>query len=191
MKIISKNDQDFKVFIEKLNIAYRERESFGVKFSPLTAEEVYDTDSICALFDDGEMVAGACFGKNKNGQVGIRHLWSDINKKRKGYATTLLNKIFDRLKGEGEKEVYLSVIGTYLPAVNLYKKLGFRKVSYFANSEGQPCSIRMVKNLAKTGNLAFNLKCLLRDIRARIKYSLFYDKNSKPRFLNKILYKNK
>lgn len=145
MKIISKIDQDFKVFIEKLNIAYRERESFGVKFSPLTEKDVYDTDSICALFDDGEMVAGACFGKNKNGQVGIRHMWADINKKRKGYASTLLNKIFDRLKGEGEKEVYLSVIGTYLPAVNLYNKLGFRKVSYFANSEGQPYGIKMVK----------------------------------------------
>lgn len=191
LKIISKNDQEFKVFIEKLNKAYQERENFGISFLPLLETDLCDSDLIFVLFNDEEMVAGACVGKNKDGQVRLRHVWSDVNKKRKGYASVLLNGIIEKLKADGESEVYLSVISTYLPAVSLYTKLGFKKISYFANNPGQPYGIRMVKRLLQKGIKTFNLMCVLKIIFGKIKYCLLFDKNSRPRWLCKVLYKNK
>ena len=189
MKNISKKDEEFSVFIEKLNIAYKERESFGIKFSMLEANDVDDRDKIFILEDNHEIVSGACLFIDK-GQAKLRHVWSDVNKKRKGYAKTLLANILSDLEKQQVKEVFLSVINNYYPAVNLYRSLGFKKVSYFANEVGQPYGIMMVKNLSQN-KYRHTVKCAIKSLFAKIKYSLLFNKNSKPRLVGKILYRRK
>ena len=191
VKIVSKKDKEFKIFIEKLNIAYKEREKYGINFIPLCEDDAQGAELIFAMYDGGEIVAGACVNKNVEGQVRLSHVWSDVTKKRKGHAYTLLSKILDKLKTDGEEFIYLLVIGTYSPALNLYKKLGFKKISYFANEIGQPYGIKMVKKLSGKFNIAFNLRCVFKKIFEKIKFSLLFTKNSRPKLLGKFLYEKR
>lgn len=59
--------------------------------------------------------------------------------KRKGIATLILNSIFLKCKELEMDKIFLEVRSSNTPAKNLYKKLGFNKIStrknYYENSE--------------------------------------------------------
>ncbi len=191
MKNISKKDEEFSVFIEKLNIAYKERERFGIAFVPVSSDDFLDDEIIYVLYDGLDIVAGACVKVWDNFTARIRHVFVDVNKKRKGYAFKLISQILGVLTQKNLNLAYLTVIGTYLPAINLYKKLGFKKVSYFANKIGQPYGIKMYKNLGKKGRFIFCVKCFIKRVFSKLKFTILYSKKSTPKLLYKILYINK
>jgi len=57
----------------------------------------------------------------------------------KGIATLLLNDIFRKCKNLNIDKIFLEVRTSNIPAINLYKKLGFKKIStrkkYYENNE--------------------------------------------------------
>lgn len=60
-------------------------------------------------------------------------------KRRMGYATKLINHVFNELKGLGAKSSFLEVRNSNNSAINLYTKLGFKKINtryqYYSDGE--------------------------------------------------------
>ncbi|MCQ2398985.1 MAG: GNAT family N-acetyltransferase [Clostridia bacterium] len=54
---------------------------------------------------------------------------TEKNARGKGYAFLLLNKYFEKLSLLGVKNVFLEVRESNTPAINLYLKAGFKKIS--------------------------------------------------------------
>ena len=59
----------------------------------------------------------------------ILSLATDIKKRRKGVGLGLLYKLLDMAKKEKIKRIILEVSKNNIAAINMYKKLGFKKVS--------------------------------------------------------------
>jgi len=61
------------------------------------------------------------------------------NHLKKGIATLLLNKLIEKCKGLHMDKMFLEVRTSNTPAINLYEKLGFKKIStrknYYENNE--------------------------------------------------------
>ena len=51
------------------------------------------------------------------------------SERKKGYAFSLINKAVEIIKEKGAKKIFLEVRRSNLPAINLYIKAGFNKIS--------------------------------------------------------------
>jgi ribosomal-protein-alanine N-acetyltransferase len=67
-------------------------------------------------------------------------LATDINKRRRGIGTLLLKKLINLAKKDKVLRIILEVSESNIAAVNMYEKLGFKKISkrknYYNNSQG-------------------------------------------------------
>ncbi len=181
-----------QAFIENKNKAYQVRSSSIIKFIPSSLEDFNpDKDRVFGVVEDGQMVAGASCYYYDNKKVKIKNVWSDPLKRRKGYAAFLMGEIEKILIKENVICWTLTVVGAYKPAINLYKKLGFKPYRICAREPKTCCMISMIKYLPKKRNFlrhSFRRLCL---IVSKIKYWLLFKKDCTPKLLYKILYKNK
>ncbi|WP_167881686.1 GNAT family N-acetyltransferase [Leptospira kanakyensis] len=70
---------------------------------------------------------GCAFGVMEDGYVGIFDLVIDEKNRNNGFATEIINVISEKALDKGIKKSYLQVVTTNTPAMNLYKKLGFKE----------------------------------------------------------------
>jgi ribosomal protein S18 acetylase RimI-like enzyme len=73
--------------------------------------------------------------------VFLNNLCIDPKKRNKGEATKLIKKVIDKAKKRGNDHIILQVENSNTPAVNLYKKLGFKKHMEGINEDGQLASV--------------------------------------------------
>ena len=72
---------------------------------------------------------GYLIGRKIIDEYEILSLATDIKKRRRGVGLGLMHKLLDMAKKEKIKRVILEVSKNNIAAINMYKKLGFKKVS--------------------------------------------------------------
>ena len=72
---------------------------------------------------------GYLIGRKIVDEYEVLSLATDIKKRRKGVGLDLLYKLLDRAKKEKIKRIILEVAYDNIAAINIYKKVGFKKVS--------------------------------------------------------------
>ncbi len=79
---------------------------------------------------DGKIVASAEIRKRKGHQkhVGVLGIAVKSDYRRLGIATKLIEAMLDEAKKQGLKVIVLDVYEKNLPALNLYKRMGFKEV---------------------------------------------------------------
>ena len=100
-------------------------------------------------------------------------------------------RLFERAKKLGDYlELKLGVCFMYKPAVNLYKRKGFKIYAYRTHTPYTYCHYGMVKRL-KNGGIFFELKRMVCRLFQKIKHFLLFKKDGTPKLLYKIFSKNK
>ena len=178
MKIISieKNDEKFNIFLQKANEAYLERKSEKVPFSPISADDITDQEKIFLVIDNEEIVSGCCVYPLAEKVVRLQHVWTDVHKPRRGYASFLLDEVEEIVKRQGNLEFKLGIMSSYKPAYSLYIKKGWKGYAIVANQPGTCYTVSMVKYLGEKGKKTFELKRMLKFFLSKIKegfYTLF------------------
>jgi ribosomal-protein-alanine N-acetyltransferase len=74
----------------------------------------------------GFLIAGC---SNRNGSASLLKIAVHPEHRRKGIATSLINKLVEILRERQVAEVEVIVLKTCNPAISLYKKIGFKLVS--------------------------------------------------------------
>ena len=72
---------------------------------------------------------GYLIGRKIVDEYEVLSLATDIKKRRKGVGLDLLYQLLDRAKKEKIKRIILEVAYDNIAAINIYKKVGFKKVS--------------------------------------------------------------
>lgn len=185
---ISKNDLQFNTFLKKANEAYLARSNERIAYTPILAEQISEDEQIYVLIDNGEMVSGCCIYDMAKDVARLQHVWSDINKSRRGYASFLIDSVEEKVKEQGYTQLKLGVLSAYRPAYNLYKKKGWKAYALVANEPKTCYTISMVKYLAAKGKGQFERKRVLRFFFSKIKFFLFFKKDSTPKWLYKVFF---
>jgi ribosomal-protein-alanine N-acetyltransferase len=74
----------------------------------------------------GFLIAGC---RNRNVSASLLKIAVHPEHRRKGVATNLIRKLVDMLRGRQISEVEVTVSKTCMPAISLYKKIGFKLAS--------------------------------------------------------------
>ena len=186
---IDKKNIALQIFLEKANEAYKARSSESIPFSPLTMDEIKDNEQIFIVIDGEEIVAGCCLSPMQPLVVKLQHVWTDVAKARKGYASFLVNEVEKIAKAQGNQQLKLGVMATYKPAYNLYKKKGWKPYALVANTPPASYTISMVKYLVEKGKTCFELKRKVRFFFVKIRFFLLFKKDSTPKWLYRVIYK--
>ena len=187
---IEKNNDLAVFFLDKRNEAFLERSSEKVRFNKLTIDKIESNEELYLLRVDNKYVAGISI-EPMGKVVKLKNIWVDINDRRRGYASILIDKIEEECKKLGFEVLTLNVVSEYKPAIKLYLKKGFIKQKVFPNSQNFFYLFTMVKNLKKRGAKIFKIKTGLTFIFSKFKYSLLFRKDGKEKFLYKIIYRKK
>ena len=116
-----------------------EKEAFEDFWSKemLSSEFDVEQSDIFGIFDD-DFLAGFVIVWHYLDEAHIMDIAVRKSERKKGIATELLKYLFNYLKNEGVKFVYLEVRVSNLPAVSLYKKMGFSELgirkNYYTNN---------------------------------------------------------
>ncbi|MES2087784.1 MAG: GNAT family N-acetyltransferase [Patescibacteria group bacterium] len=76
---------------------------------------------------NGEIVAMAGLQEKPVGRFLLRRVYTIPEMAGRGFSKTLITKVFDEAKMRGAKNIELDVIEDALPAIGLYKKMGFEE----------------------------------------------------------------
>jgi ribosomal-protein-alanine N-acetyltransferase len=82
----------------------------------------------------GFLIAGC---RNRNGSASLLKIAVHPEHRRKGIATSLINKLIEMLKDRQIVQVEVIVLETCEPAISLYKKFGFNMVSTIPQASHQ------------------------------------------------------
>ena len=189
IKTINKNDSIIQAFIEKANVAYLARSSSYIPFEPLSIEDIRDNEQIFIVIDEEEMVAGCCLIPIRPLEIKLQHVWTDVKKARKGYASFLVNEVEKVAKEQGNQQLKLGVMAAYKPACKLYRKKGWKPYALVANTPPASYTISMVKYLYEKGKLRFEIKRCIRFFFNRIKFFILFRRDSTPKWLYRVVYK--
>ncbi|MDE5556325.1 MAG: ribosomal protein S18-alanine N-acetyltransferase [Ruminococcus sp.] len=110
--------------------------------------EVQKDNGIVLCFTDGNNIIALLSGYFAEGEGDITSVAVDENFRRKGLAQKLIEE-FIKILPENTESIFLEVRENNTPAINLYKKCGFEKLSVRKNFYSNPCenAVVMVKNL--------------------------------------------
>ena len=110
--------------------------------------EVQKDNGIVLCFTDSNNIIALLSGYFAEGEGDITSIAVDENFRRKGLAQKLIAE-FIKILPENTKDIFLEVRENNTPAINLYKKCGFEKLSLRKNFYSNPCenAVVMVKNL--------------------------------------------
>lgn len=104
-------------------------------------EILSDTDSIYNYLD-GEMVLGYLEIRLVDGVIDIMNIFVNEEERRKGIATSLMEKMFN---DEKYSRIMLEVNEHNNEAIRLYNKLGFKEISLRNRYYGEDTAIIMEK----------------------------------------------
>ena len=186
---LQKSDLQLNTFLEKANEAYKARSNESVPFTPITAQDIKNNEQIFVVMDGEEMVSGCCIDPFQKNAVRLQHVWSDVNKTRKGYASFLVDEVEKCVKQQGWQQLKLGVMSAYMPAYKLYKKKGWKAYAVVANEPKTYYTISMVKYLAEKGKIRFEIKRSFGYLFSKIKFFLLFKTDSTPTWLYKLIYK--
>ena len=171
-----------------MNEAFFARATDKMPVSKLGLDDLKNNQEIYALFDNHEMVAGLAFLFENDG-IYIKHVWCDVCKQGRGYASYLLDEIIRIAKERQYSELKLGVCSMYKPAVNLYRKKGFRIYAYKTHTPYTYCHYNMVLWLKKKGKLRFELKRRVKRAISKIKHFILFKKDGTPKLAYRLLTK--
>jgi ribosomal-protein-alanine N-acetyltransferase len=83
--------------------------------------------SVCN--DDNSKILGIITYSITDGVLDIEDIVVDKEQRRAGIGSSLLKKVFEEAQTDGVKRVMLEVRESNLPAINLYRKFGFKDLS--------------------------------------------------------------
>ena len=107
----------------------------------INKEILSDTDSIYNYMD-GEKVLGYLEVRLVDGVVDIMNLFVNEEDRKKGIATSLMNKMIEE---ENYSRIMLEVNENNIEAIKLYSKLGFKEISLRERYYGEDTAIIMEK----------------------------------------------
>ena len=107
----------------------------------INKETLSDTDSIYNYMD-GEKVLGYLEIRLVDGVVDIMNLFVNEEDRKKGIATSLMNKMIEE---EDYSRIMLEVNENNIEAIKLYSKLGFKEISLRERYYGEDTAIIMEK----------------------------------------------
>ncbi len=107
----------------------------------INKEILSDTDSIYNYMD-GEKVLGYLEIRLVDGVVDIMNLFVNEEDRKKGIATSLMNKMIEE---EDYSRIMLEVNENNIEAIKLYSKLGFKEISLRERYYGEDTAIIMEK----------------------------------------------
>ena len=186
---ISKNDAQFHVFLEKANEAYQARSNEQIPFTAITFDDIGENEQIYIVEDEGEIVSGCCIYKMQEKVARLQHVWSDVRKPRRGYASFLVDEVEKAVKAQGYQQLKLGVMSAYPPAYNLYKRKGWKGYAVVANEPKTCYTVSMVKYLDEKGKTSFAIQRAWKFFLSKIKFFLFFKKDSTPKWLYRVIYK--
>ena len=186
---IKKEDSNFDLFLKKANEAYLARSNEKIPVVPILAKDIMDNEQIFVVMEEGEIVSGCCLYSRTEKIVRLQHVWTDVKKPRRGYASFLVDQIESVVKSQGNLELRLGVMSAYKPAYLLYKKKGYKEYAILANKPKTCYTISMVKYLGNKGRVLFRVKRTWKFFYSKIKFFLLFKKDSSPKWLYHILYK--
>ena len=110
--------------------------------------EVRKDNGIVLCFAEGNNIIALLSGYFAEGEGDLTSVAVDENFRRKGLAQKLIAE-FEKNLPENTENIFLEVRENNTPAINLYKKCGFEKLSLRKNFYSNPCenAVVMVKNL--------------------------------------------
>lgn len=108
--------------------------------------EVQKDNGIVLCFTDGNNITALLSGYFAEGEGDITSVAVDENFRRMGLAQKLIAEFIKNLP-ENTENIFLEVRENNTPAINLYKKCGFEKLSLRKNFYANPCenAVVMVK----------------------------------------------
>ena len=189
-----KNTIDVNLFINGLNLAFKERCNEQIPYEAVSKDEILASgDSLFVFcYRDGEnIIGGLCLKKEleySNIATGkIFHVWSHPNYRGKGIARQLMEYAEMFAKNNSIDLLQLNVANIYKPAVNLYKRCGYKKLMIYANEPKTYYFIRMFKQI-KPGTLS-KLFILKSRIKSYCTFHSFFKNDSTPRLIGKLVFR--
>lgn len=180
---VKKVSADFLMrWIEGANAAFKNRRNDRIPYEPITLSAVVNEDRMrFACFDDaGTMIGGFSFKYDSGLQVAIiGHVWVLPEKQRHGISDYMLEFIVEYAKKAHINSIQLNVANIYKPAVNLYKKHGFKPSKIYANTPGTYYFIQMTKSICPSNGLD-DLKRIMAFLKSKMIFHFLFQADSSP-----------
>lgn len=143
-----------------------------------------------AVDSAGKVIGGACCTHkidSNNYKVGIiSNVWVHPNEQKKGISKQILYCLEKHALSLDTQMLQLNVANIYMPALSLYKRLGFVPLLIYANVPGTYYFIRMIKPLDKF--VYPNYKRIIIRVLSWIKFQILFKKDSTPKWVHKLIY---
>lgn len=184
------------IWVDGMNNAFEMRSSKNVPYVEIKKDDFFlnDNEVVLALYNSkNEIIGGACISYeigHENIKIAkIYHVWVATQKQHEGIGAMVMNKVEKVALSNGAKLLQLNVANVYLPAVSLYKKVGFKRYKIYANVPKTYYFIRMIKPIG--GYVFSERKRIYMLIKSWIIFRILFDKDSSPTIINKLYYKYK
>ncbi len=115
-------DKWFNSFCELNNMKESDQSTLKKMLETIVPEVCY-----VLLFNDKKEVLACGMGVLEDDYIGLFDIVTNPKYRNKGYGMQLILNILDWGKANGAKRAYLQVVLDNIPALNLYKKLGFKE----------------------------------------------------------------
>lgn len=188
MEVKQIDGDDLTKWIQGVNAAFKSRESERIPYEPITLENIIKMNRICfaCLDESGAMVGGLSFEYNSDLRLAtIGQVWVLPEKQGKGISDYILQYIERYSRRLNAMSIQLNVANIYKPAVNLYKKHGFKAAEIYANIPGTYYLIHMIKNIYPSSSLS-GLKRNVILFKSKIIFHFLFKSDSSPAFGYKI-----
>lgn len=118
----------------------------GFKYRMLQATKLipHSTKLVAYHTEEKRAIGFLCLEKNTNWLYSMKYIFVDPKYRKRGLATRLINFAMILAKEKRAKKVNLNVFPTETNAINLYRKMGFKKIGYTLMGQGvlaefEPC----------------------------------------------------
>lgn len=186
------NSDSLNKFVRKMNQSFKARSTEKIPYQQIFIDDIRKKNGIVlgAYDDKNLLVGGLCieFIVYPNLKLArIYHVWTDLNFQKKGIAFLLMNRAEEICILSGCAIMVLNVANIYIPAVNLYKKVGFKEYKIFANLPKTFYLIQMIKPI--DGSIISEKKRRIEWIKSKIKFKIFFRNDSSPTIVNRLYFK--
>lgn len=141
-------------FLKLLNFLYKADQLFPIPLSTKHnleefAEKLCDKATMCTAIEDGNIVALlAGYTDNVENDLGYISIVATLPQAQgKGYGTTLIQEFLDIARRKGLRAVHLYAVSENIPAMRMYKKLGFE--DYILDDEPRPNDVHLIYYIDK------------------------------------------
>ncbi len=104
--------------------------------------------SHCYAYEENNMCYGFLYFDYIYDRIEIEYIYVNKEKRKKGIASILLEKLIDESKKLACLNITLEVNVNNIPAINLYKKYGFKKVAIREKYYGSEDGLLMIREMS-------------------------------------------